>query len=76
MPRAEAQDDSFGVRADQFGFNITWASGQVVVVETATELLNPVWSPLQTITLTGDSVRFTDPEGSKEPTRFYRVRPQ
>ena len=76
LPRAEAQDDSFGVRADQFGFNIAWASGQVVVVETATELLNPVWSPLQTITLTSDSVRFTDPEGSKEPTRFYRVRPQ
>ena len=76
MPRAESRDDSLGVHANQFGFNITWASGQVVMVEASTELVNPVWSPLQTITLTGDSVRFTDPEGSKEPTRFYRVRPQ
>ena len=40
------------------------------------EVLNPVWSPLQTIPLTSDSARFTDPEWTKHPTRFYRVRPQ
>ncbi len=76
LPRVEAQDGTLGVQANQFGFNISWSSGQVVVVEASTELVNPVWSPQQTIPLTSDSVRFTDPEGSKEPTRFYRVRPQ
>ena len=76
LPRAESQDGSLGVHADQFGFNISWASGQAVVVEAAAEVLNPVWSPLQTIPLTSDSARFTDPEWTKHPTRFYRVRPQ
>ena len=43
---------SFGVRTNQFGFNINWVSGQTVVVEASTNLTDPVWTPLQTITLT------------------------
>jgi hypothetical protein len=62
---------SFGVRTNRFGFNITGNSGLVVVVQTCTNLVNPVWSPLQTITLTGSPVYFSDPAWTNYPRRFY-----
>jgi BspA type Leucine rich repeat region (6 copies) len=67
-------DTSFGVRTNQFGFNIAWASGQTVAVEACTNLANPVWSPVATNTLTGDSSYFSDPQSSNYPARFYRLR--
>jgi hypothetical protein len=45
-----------------------------VVVEAATDLANPVWSPLQTLTLTGDSIHFSDPQWTMHPVRVYRLR--
>ena len=33
QPQIQTSDANFGVRTNQFGFNIAWASGQVVVVE-------------------------------------------
>jgi hypothetical protein len=62
---------SFGVRTNRFGFNITGNSGLVVVVEACMNLTNPVWSPLQTITLTGSSVYFSDPQSTNYTRRFY-----
>jgi len=73
QPRMQTGDASFGVRTNQFGFTISWASGRVVVVEACTDLANPTWSPLQTNTLTGDSLYFSDPEWTNYPGRFYRV---
>jgi len=67
-------DTSFGVRTNQFGFNITWAGGQTVVVEACTNLANPVWFPVATNTLASDSVYFSDPQSSNVPARFYRLR--
>ena len=55
LPQVQTGDASFGVRTNQFGFNITWASGQTVVVEACTNLANPVWQPVQTNTLTSGS---------------------
>src|ERR1035441_3751349 len=37
-PQVQAGDASFGVRTNQFGFNIAWASGMVVVVEACANL--------------------------------------
>lgn len=74
LPRVRTDDASFGVRNNQFEFDVSWAAGQSVVVEMATGLANLVWSPLQTLTLTGDSIRFTDPDWMLQPTRFYRLR--
>jgi hypothetical protein len=71
-PQARTRDASFGVRTNQFGFNIAWASGQVVVVEVCTNLANPTWSPLQTNTLSSDSLYFSDPAWTNYPSRFYR----
>jgi hypothetical protein len=69
-------EGSFGVRSNQFGFNITWADRMSVVVEASPTLSNPVWSPLATNTLTGGTFYFTDPQWTNYPSRFYRVRSQ
>jgi hypothetical protein len=74
LPQAQTSDASFGVRTNQFGFNIAWASGQTVVVEACTNLANPVWFPVATNTLAGDSSYFSDPQSSNYPARFYRLR--
>ena len=76
LPLIQTGDAGFGVRTNQFGFNIAWASGQTVVVEACTNLANPVWSPVATNTLTSDSSYFSDPQLSNYPARFYRLRPQ
>lgn len=74
LPEVQTHDGSFGVRTNRFGFNLTWASGMAVVVETCTNLAQPFWSPLQTNTLTGDTFYFSDPGWTNCPQRFYRVR--
>jgi hypothetical protein len=74
LPLVESGGASFGVHSNQFGFNITWASGMVVAVDACTNLANHTWSPLQTNTLSSDSLRFSDPDWANHPTRFYRLR--
>jgi hypothetical protein len=65
---------SFGVRTNRFGFSITWASGTTVVVEACTNLVNPIWYPLATNTLSGGSSYFSDPRWTNYTRRFYRLR--
>jgi hypothetical protein len=65
---------SFGVQTNQFGFIISWATNISVVVEACTNLANPIWTPLQTNTLTGGSSYFSDPDWTNYPGRFYRLR--
>jgi hypothetical protein len=74
QPAIQVNDTSFGVRTNQFGFTITWASGMDVVVEACTNLANPIWSPVGTNTLTGGSSYFSDPDWTNYPARFYRLR--
>jgi hypothetical protein len=74
QPQIQTGDASFGVRTNQFGFNIAWASGMSVVVEASTNLANPTWVPLATNTLTSDSTYFSDPQWTNYPSRFYRLR--
>jgi hypothetical protein len=73
-PQVETRDASFGVRTNQFGFNINWASGMTVVVEASTNLANPTWTPLATNTLTSSSAYCSDPQWTNYPVRFYRLR--
>ena len=73
-PQVQSGAASFGVKTNQFRFNITWTSGRVIVVEGCTNLANPTWTPLQTNTLTGDSVYFSDPKWTNYTRRFYRIR--
>ena len=75
-PQAQTSDATFGVQTNQFGFNITWASDLVVVVEACTNLADPAWTPVGTNTLTGGSSYFSDPDWTNYPGRFYRLRSQ
>lgn len=72
LPETRA-DASLGVQEGRFGFNINWASGQTIVVEACTNLADPVWTPVGTNTLDGDSTYFGDAEWSSNPGRFYRL---
>ena len=74
LPQAQTSDGNFGVQANQFGFDITWASGQTVVVEACTNLANTNWCPVATNTLTSGSSYFSDPQWTNYPGRFYRLR--
>ncbi len=66
-------DNCLGVRTNQFGFNINWADGMVVVVEACTNLTSASWIPLQTNTLSGDSLYFSDSQWTQYPGRYYRI---
>jgi len=70
-PLIQTAGAKFGVQSNQFGFNITGTNNFKVVVETCTNLANPVWTPLQTVTLTNGSVHFSDPQWKNYPTRYY-----
>ena len=74
LPQAQTGAASFGVQTNQFGFNITWASDMVVVVEACADLANPVWTPVGTNTLTGGSSYFSDSQWMNYPGRYYRLR--
>jgi hypothetical protein len=78
-PQAQTSDASFGVRTNRFGFNITGSSNLVIVVETCSNLANPVWTPIGTNTLntfigTNGTSYFSDPAWTNYPGRFYRLR--
>jgi len=62
----------FGVNGGQFGFALTGPSGQSVVVESSTDLVN--WLPLWTNTLTFPAaLTFSDPQIGVNSNRFYRA---
>jgi hypothetical protein len=73
-PQAQTNDAKFGVRTNQFGFNITGTSGLSIVVEACSDISNPVWQPVATNTLTGGTSYFSDSQWTNYPGRFYRLR--
>jgi hypothetical protein len=76
LPNPLILNSSLGVRSNQFGFTVSWATNLSVAVEAATDLANPKWSPLTTNALSVGTFYFTDPQWTKYPSRFYRVRSQ
>jgi len=73
-PQFLSSDANFGVRTNQFGFNVSWASGRFVVLDAATDLNNPVWVPIQTNFLATGSAYLSDTQWTNFPNRFYRLR--
>jgi sugar lactone lactonase YvrE len=73
-PQIMAGDGSFGFVTNQFGFKISGATGQTIVVDGSTDLVN--WTPLCTNTAGGNPFYFCDPCWSNFPGRFYRARLQ
>jgi hypothetical protein len=72
-PTMEASGPNFGVVSNQFGFNITGTSNIPIVLEACTNLAQPDWVPLQSMTLTNGSVSFSEPLQTNSPARFYRI---
>jgi hypothetical protein len=73
-PQIQTGDDRFGLRTNWFGFNLTGPSGQLVVVEASSSLLNPNWISVGTNLLTTGSAYFGDAQWTSFGSRFYRVR--
>jgi hypothetical protein len=65
---------NLAVTGGNVGFTLSGDSGQTVVVETCTNLAAPVWVPVQTNTLGGTPVNFSEPVEPQSPGRFYRLR--
>jgi hypothetical protein len=61
-----------GVGTNGFGFIISWVTNIPVVVEAATDLADPHWSPVSTNTLTDGTARFTDPAPGVTQ-KFFRI---
>jgi hypothetical protein len=72
-PFGPSGDVSFGVQSNQFKFNFTGPVRLVIVVEACTNLASPVWTPLQTNTLTNGSFYFSEPVQTNGTGRFYRI---
>jgi hypothetical protein len=72
-PQAQTSDSSFGVRTNQFGFNITGTTNIPLVVEACTNL-GSAWVPLQSLSLTNGSFYFSDSQWMNFPGRLYRIR--
>jgi hypothetical protein len=75
-PLIETADGSFGVRTNQFGFNITGTTNIPIVVQAADNLAHPVWTSLQSLTLTNGSYYFSEPFQPASPARLYRITSQ
>jgi len=71
-PQAQTNDENFGVRTNQFGFNITGTADIPIVVEASTNLLGP-WVPLQSVSLTNGVFYCADPQWANYSGRFYRI---
>jgi hypothetical protein len=57
----------------EFDFVVYWATNRSIVIEAATNLANPVWTPVETDTLENGLVYFSDYRWTNHPNRFYRV---
>jgi hypothetical protein len=72
-PQIQTGEANFGVQSNRFCFTITGDTNFAVKVEACTNLAEGVWVPVETNTLTGGSVQFSDPAFTNYPNRYYRV---
>ncbi|MGC9944112.1 MAG: leucine-rich repeat domain-containing protein [Verrucomicrobiota bacterium] len=70
-PQISGVGDNVGTPSGNFIFTVTGVSGQTIVVDASTNLVN--WQPVWTNTLTGTNALFTDPQWKNYPSRFYRA---
>jgi hypothetical protein len=74
-PQIVTGDGCCGFLDNQFGFNLSGAYGQTIIVDGSTDLVN--WTPLFTNTCVGDggsAFYFCDPCWTNFALRFYRAR--
>jgi hypothetical protein len=73
-PTIQVADGNFGIKNNHFGFNISGTADISFVVEACMNLVNPIWQPLQTNTLTDGAFYFGDSQWTNYTGRFYRIR--
>jgi hypothetical protein len=75
-PQIVTGDGYCGFLTNHFGFNLSGAFGQTIVVDGSTDLVN--WTPLLTNTVGGSAgpFYFSDPGWTNFGLRFYRGRLQ
>ncbi len=73
-PQIITGDAFFGFLTNQFGFNVSGAAGQTIVVDGSTDLVN--WTPLCTNTVCSNLFYFCDPAWTNFPWCFFRARLQ
>jgi hypothetical protein len=64
------------VVGSELSFVVKGSAGSVVIVEACSDLSDPVWSTVDTVTLTDGSATLTDPDPATLSARYYRVRAQ
>jgi hypothetical protein len=72
-PVIETGGTNFGVRDNQFGFNIAGAADIPIVVEACSNLANPVWTPIQSLKVTNKLVHFSESFQAESSGRFYSI---
>jgi hypothetical protein len=75
-PLIQTGGTNFGVSGNFFRFNITGSSNVPVVVEACTDLSSPVWTSLDTITLSNGSFCFSEALQTNISSRYYRLGPR
>jgi len=66
-------DGNFGVQANHFGFDITGTANIPIVVEACSNLASPVWTSLQSLTLTNGLFYFSDPAPANASGSYYQI---
>jgi hypothetical protein len=72
-PLIQVGDGRFGAKSNQFGFDIAGTANIPIAVEACTNLANPVWIPLQSLTLTNGLFYFNEPFQANSSGRYYRI---
>jgi hypothetical protein len=67
-------NSAFGFTNGQFGFDVSAAAGETLVILGSTNLVN--WTPLQTNLLSSPLFYFIDPSAGTLTKRFYRAEAQ
>jgi hypothetical protein len=71
-------DPNFGLKSNQFGFDVCGANWPFIV-DATTDLNSPAWTSLETNAITNGGIvngmsYFSDSQWTSYPARFYRVR--
>jgi len=61
------------MHGNSFNFTASWATNATVVIQAATSLSPPDWTPIATNALSNGVFNFADPQWSNFPQRYYRV---
>ena len=72
-PAIQTSGANFGLKNNQFGFNITGTANIPIAVQACTNLANPVWMSLTNVNLTNGLFHFSEPLQTVSPGRYYRI---